>query len=262
MGIPIKFHLNWLITAVLVTWSLAAGYFPQVFPGWKVTVYWFAGSITSFFFFGSVLAHELAHAIVAHREGIPVRDITLFILGGLANITEEPDTPIAEFRIVVAGPLTSLLLSAGFLLVSLGTSFSQELSSVAIYLCEVNLLLALFNMIPGLPLDGGRILRSILWNWMEDFDRATRWGSVLGLIFGLGISAAGIALMFSRNYFAGLWITFVGWYLVSTAQASYRQTRVKDQNVAITIQDLLGEPEPVLQCESVKNRLAKIELPD
>ena len=251
LGIPIKIHLNWFITAVLVTWSLSAGYFPYEFPGWQPSMYWVAGLITSLFFFGSVLAHELAHAVVAQHEGIRVQDITLFILGGLANITEEPETPISEFRIVAAGPLMSLILSVLLLIGFLVTGFSRELSSVALYLSEVNLLLAIFNLIPGLPLDGGRILRSMLWNWLGDFNKATRWGSIAGLFFGLGIITAGVVLMLSRNYFAGLWIAFIGWYLATAAQTSYRQSMEETQSINVTVPGRIREQQPVLQSERI-----------
>ena len=250
-GVPIKVHLNWFITAALVTWSLSAGFFPHEFPGWQSSMYWVAGLITSLFFFASVLAHELAHAVIAQHEGIRVRDITLFILGGLANITEEPGTPISEFRIVAAGPLMSLILSALLLIGSLATGFNREVSFVALYLSEVNLLLAIFNLIPGLPLDGGRILRSMLWNWLGDFNKATLWGSIAGLFFGLGIGAVGVVLLVSRNYFAGLWIVFVGWYLATAAQASYRQTKEEAQNLSITVPDHIGKPQPVLESERI-----------
>lgn len=221
-GIPIRIHLNWVLTAVLVVWSLAAGYFPQEYPGWGQALYWAIGALTALFFFASVLLHELGHALVALREKVPVNSITLFIFGGVAHIGSEPETPGAEFRIVAAGPATSLALAVFFHLVSWLAPF-DAVSGPALYLGRINVILALFNLIPGFPLDGGRILRAILWKISQNYIRSTRWAAHAGLSIALLFVAGGLVLMFMGNMMPGLWVGFIGWYLSTAAQEGYRQ---------------------------------------
>jgi Zn-dependent protease len=222
-GIPLRIHLNWFITAGLVSWSLAAGYFPHHYPGWRIEIYWLAGVLTALFFFGSVLLHELGHSLVALREGVPVNSITLFIFGGVAHIGNEPETAGSEFRIVAAGPLTSLTLAAVFFLIGRSEIFGLQISSAALYLGQMNVVLALFNLLPGFPLDGGRILRSALWNWTNDFRRATRWATNAGIGVALVFVSSGIGLMVWGDLFSGGWIAFVGIYLGMAAKEGYRQ---------------------------------------
>jgi Zn-dependent protease len=231
-GVPLRIHLNWFFVAALVTWSLAEGYFPQQYPKWEPLTCWLLGIITAFFFFASVLIHELGHAIVALREGIPVKSITLFILGGVAHIGHEPDTADSEFRIVAAGPGSSLALAGVFFLLHLITGFLPTASAVALYLFQINVILAIFNLIPGFPLDGGRILRSFVWYLTKDFIRATRFARSSGLFVAFLFILAGAALSIKGNYFAGIWMGFIGWYLGSAAQESYRQA----------VPDTLDEP--------------------
>lgn len=221
-GISIKIHINLLLTAILVTWSLAGGYFPQEYPGWASATYWTVAIITALFFFGSVFLHELGHSLIAQREGVPVNSIMLFVLGGIAHIAHEPETPEAEVRIVAAGPLTSLLLAVIFKLLSMLAFANPQIAGAALYLSHINFLLAIFNSIPGFPLDGGRILRAILWKWNHSFIRATRWASIIGIGIALLFVIGGIAIMALGNYMAGLWIAFIGWYLGITAQEGYR----------------------------------------
>ncbi len=223
-GIPLKFHLNWFITAGLVTWSLAGGFFPQNYPHLDAGNYWIFGAITAVLFFVSVLLHELGHAIIATREGVPVKSITLFIFGGVAQIGREPYTPGAEFRIVSAGPLTSLLLAALLYAISVYPGIGPESRGAAHYLGYINLVLALFNMIPGFPLDGGRILRAILWKVKSNFRWATRWATNVGLFIAFLFVLTGLGLALRGNYFDGLWVAFVGVYLGSAAREGYRQS--------------------------------------
>lgn len=223
-GIPLRIHLNWFFVAVLVTWSLAAGYFPQEHPGWKIGAYWAVGIATSFLFFGSVLIHELGHALVAQRERVPVNSITLFIFGGVAHIAHEPETAGSEFRIVAAGPLASLGLAGFFYMFARLFRTSPELGSMALYLSQINIILGLFNLLPGFPLDGGRILRAIFWKLKRDFLLATRWATNASLVVALAFVAGGVLMMLLGHYFTGLWIAFIGWYLSVTSRSSYRQT--------------------------------------
>jgi Zn-dependent protease len=222
-GIPLKLHINWFLIAALVTWSLAVGFFPQEHPGWEPGSYWMVGILTSILFFGSVLVHELGHARIAQKEGVPVNSITLFIFGGIAHIAHEPETPGSEFRIVIAGPVASLGLGLGFMFFGKLLSFSSEASGAAFYLGQINLLLAVFNLLPGFPLDGGRVLRSLFWKWKGDFIRATRWATHTGLGVAILFILGGVFLMFSGNYFNGLWVALIGWYLGIASRSSYQQ---------------------------------------
>jgi Zn-dependent protease len=227
-GIPLKIHLNWFLTAGLVAWSLAAGYFPFHRPGWETNQYWAVGVITALFFFGSVLLHELGHSLVALREGVPVNSITLFIFGGVAHIGNEPETAGAEFRIVAAGPLTSLALAAVFFLVGQVGWLGPYFSPAAVYLAQMNVVLAVFNLLPGFPLDGGRLLRSAIWKWLDDYRRATRLATTTGVGMALIFVAGGIALMVWGDLFSGGWVAFVGWYLGTAAKDGYRQVELHE----------------------------------
>ena len=173
-GIPIGLHTSWFIIFLLLTFSLAVGYFPNEYDNLSAPAAWLLGAITSILFFGSVLAHELAHAWVALRNGIPVRSITLFIFGGVAQIEREPHTPGAEFRIAIAGPVMSLALAGLFYGLYQIDQPVAYLAAPSIYLARINLILGLFNAIPGFPLDGGRVLRAIVWKFTGNLRRATR----------------------------------------------------------------------------------------
>ena len=247
VGIPLRIHLNWFFIAALITWSLAEGYFPQEYPMWGVLTYWLIGLVTAILFFASVLIHELAHAIVALREGIPVRSITLFILGGVAHIGHEPDTAESEFRIVAAGPGMSLVLAGAFYITYLITDFLPIASAAALYLFQINVILAVFNLIPGFPLDGGRILRSFVWKLTQDFFRATRFARISGLFVAALFVLGGAALAIQGNYFSGLWMGFIGWYLGNAAQESYRQVMpefAREPVRAITLVEDNTRPRP------------------
>lgn len=266
-GIPLKLQLNWFLTAALVTWSLSVGYLPQSIPNRTAELYWVYGSITAIFFFASVLAHELGHAVVSMSEGVQVRSITLFIFGGVAHIAREPSTPRSEFRIVAAGPFASLFLAASFYLAGLLTAgFHPDSSTLSFYLAQVNLILAVFNLIPGFPLDGGRILRSILWSLKGDFAIATRWARNIGVLLAAGAIVGGVVMMFFGFILNGIWIAFIGWYLSRTAKESYQQSmkympwsgrrvKVKPSNLASII--VRSEPQnfraAVVRVEAVRH---------
>jgi Zn-dependent protease/predicted transcriptional regulator len=222
-GISIKLHYSWFIIFILVTWSLTSFYFPDVFPNWDMSTSIVAGIITSLLFFGSVLAHELMHSIVAQKLGIPVHSITLFIFGGVAHMKEEPKTPEDEFRIALAGPLTSLALSLFF-----GTTWyllgphSEFILAITFWLGVINIFLAVFNLIPGFPLDGGRILRSILWWRNQNLYQATKIASNIGRGVGYLFIFGGIFFIFQGSWLNGLWLALLGWFLENTAVGSYQ----------------------------------------
>lgn len=227
-NIPIRLHFSWFIIFLLVAWSLAAGYFPQEYPGMSIPVYWLMGAATSLLFGASVLAHELGHSFVALRYKVPVRSVTLFIFGGIAQIEEEPKTPGAEFWIAIAGPLTSLALALIFGALWLLDRPMVALSAPSVWLARINLILAFFNLIPGFPLDGGRVLRSIIWRINKDLKKATRIAAFAGQVVAFGFIAFGIFTIFSGNFFNGLWLAFIGWFLQNAAASAVSSTTVQE----------------------------------
>jgi Zn-dependent protease/CBS domain-containing protein len=252
--IPIGVHSSWFVVFALVTWSLAAGYFPGEYPGWSTATYWLVGLVTSLLFFGSVVAHELGHAVVALREGVQVRGITLFVFGGVAQIGREPSTAGAEFRIAAAGPLVSLLLGLG--LSALGRSAGNTAwGASAVYLGRANLLLVGFNLIPGFPLDGGRMLRAVIWALGRDFRSATRVASLVGQGIAFLFILGGVLLMFGGQFFNGLWIAFIGWFLQSAAAQSWQQVEVRDTLRSLRVEQVMNRQyaliEPGLSLEQL-----------
>ncbi len=227
-GISINIHISWLIIFVLVTWSLAVSYFPQQYPDWSAPLYWSLGVSASLLFFASVLLHELAHSLVARSRGIPVRAITLFIFGGVSEIAQEPTTPGTELLMALVGPVTSFLLAGffGFLWL-LARSIDSPLSALNLYLASINGILGGFNLIPGFPLDGGRVLRAILWGITGSLERATRYASLVGQGIAYLFILLGIWQVVTGNWINGLWIAFIGWFLDNAAQTSYRQVAMK-----------------------------------
>lgn len=227
--IPLRLHVNWFLTVGVMIGALAVGYFPQYQPGWEKKAYWIAGGVTSFLFFVSILLHEVGHAVVAWREGVRVKSITLFILGGAVHIEGEPATAGAEFRIVAAGPLVNLFLggifgAAEFLLVS-----QPAARQIFSYLAGVNFFLALFNLIPTFPLDGGRMLRAALWKMQRDFTGATQWALQAGLGISFLILVAGLVLLSTSSWETGVWTGGMGCYLLALSLDAWRQERLSSQ---------------------------------
>ncbi|MFC2036661.1 M50 family metallopeptidase [Chloroflexota bacterium] len=230
LGIPIGINYTWFIVFALVTLSLATGYFPSRYSDWSLTAYAGVGLLTSLLFFASVLIHELGHSVVAIAWGIPVKSITLFIFGGVANIGREPERPLAEFLIAIAGPISSLLLALGFALVGLAGQLLDftPLAGLGLYLASINLWLALFNMIPGFPLDGGRVFRSIVWAWSGDMNRATRWAAKTGRAIALLMIVGGGIMALTGNFGSGIWLAFIGWFLDNAASQSAQQAWLRE----------------------------------
>jgi len=232
-GISLRLHYSWFFIFALVTWALAAGYFPSEYPSWSLSVRVAAGLITSVLFFGSVMVHELMHSIVSQRQGIPVQSITLFFLGGVSQITSEPKRPADEFRMAIVGPLSSLviggvLLGIYFQLRS-GSAFAAQFATAITYwLGIINLFLGVFNLIPGFPLDGGRVLRSLLWWRSRNLTSATRIASNVGRVVGFIFIFVGIYFIFTGNWFNGIWLALIGWFLESAAVGSYQQLLMQE----------------------------------
>jgi Zn-dependent protease len=228
-GVALRLNYSWFIVFAIVTWALAASYFPAIYPNWSLAARVIVGLITSLLFFGSVLAHELMHSIVAERAGLPVRAITLFIFGGVSELTEEPKRAGDEFRMALAGPLTSLVIGAIFWAIWFGTQNTVEyVAGVAYWLGWINIYLAGFNLIPGFPLDGGRVLRAIIWGRSGNMRTATRTASNIGRGIGYLFIFGGILLIFTGGWFNGLWLAFIGWFLENAAVGSYRQLALRD----------------------------------
>jgi Zn-dependent protease len=224
-GISLKLHYSWFIIFALVTWALAAGYFPSAYPTWSVATRIAAGMITSVLFFGSVLVHELMHSIVSQRQGIPVRSITLFIFGGVSQITSEPKQPRDEFNMAIAGPLSSLVIGGILFGIYFGwrhvdTFAVQFITAIAYWLGYINLVLGIFNLIPGFPLDGGRVFRSLLWWRSGNLKSATRTASNIGRVVGFLFIFGGVWLIFTGNWVNGIWLALIGWFLESAATGS------------------------------------------
>jgi Zn-dependent protease/predicted transcriptional regulator len=248
-GIDVDIDWSWLLIFFLITWNLAT-VFGSLHATWGPALIWSTAIIAGVLFFASVLAHELAHSIVARAQGVPVRNITLFLFGGVSNIEHDPPSPLAEFLIAIVGPITSLALGVLFIaLAGGGITASQALvadpmtalahlgpvATLLLWLGPINLILGVFNMVPGFPLDGGRVLRSILWAALHNVRRATRWASAVGqAIAGLMIFG-GIALIFGAQlpffgtgFINGVWLAFIGWFLSNAASSSYQQVVVRD----------------------------------
>ncbi len=225
-GFRIQADVTWIPLALLVLWSLSANYFPDAAPGLSVSVYWQMGVAGAAGLFLSLILHELSHSLVARRYGLPIRGITLFLFGGVAELEEEPGNAAAEFWMAAAGPAASFVLAAAFWFLALGVgviSESAPLIAVLRYLAMVNLLLAVFNLVPAFPLDGGRMFRSAVWWLKDDLDVATRLAVRSGEVFGWVMVGLGILLVATGNPTAGLWQIVLGLFLRGAASAARSQ---------------------------------------
>lgn len=235
LGIDVYLHYSWFFIFALLAWALASGWFPQTFPGYSAASYWVLGLCSSLLLFVSVLMHELAHSVVARRHGLKVDRITLFFFGGMAGMHEKQISPATEFKMAIAGPMFSLFLAAVFLVVyNLFAYF--YVSAIASYLFRLNLILAIFNLVPGFPLDGGRVLRAIIWYWTKDFKKATQIATTGGKIVAYFLVFAGFANVLSGN-FGGLWLVLIGFFLLTLASLSYEQVVIKDALTGKTAAD-------------------------
>jgi Zn-dependent protease/CBS domain-containing protein len=234
-GIPIRVHFSWLLVFGLVTWSLAAGYFPGEYPGWAARTYWAVGAITALIFFASILVHELGHSWVALRNGIPIRGITLFVFGGVAQIAREPGAPGAELRIAIAGPVTSFVLAGLFAGTWQLVRDVPILAAPAIWLARINFMVAAFNLIPGFPLDGGRLFRALVWRWTGSFRRANEAASFTGQLVAFGFIGWGILTVLGGNVIGGMWIAFIGWFLQNAAAASHGEATMREMLRDVTV---------------------------
>ena len=240
LGIPIDLDYSWFLIAALITRVLAVSYYPVEFPGVTGAEYWLMGAMTAVLFFASIVVHELAHSWVALRYKVPVQRITLFVFGGVSQIGGEPPSASAEFLIAVVGPLTSFALAAiFFFLEPLLVNITPALA-VAKYLALINGILGLFNLVPGFPLDGGRVFRAIVWGVNKNFRRATLIAASTGRFFGFLFIVVGVWLALKGNIINGLWIAFIGWFLESAAAAQVQQQMVQGLLVGHTVSEAMG----------------------
>jgi Zn-dependent protease/CBS domain-containing protein len=240
LGIPIDLDYSWFLIAALTTWVLAVSYYPLEFKRGTTVEYWLMGAVTAVLFFGSIVVHELAHSWVALRYKIPVHRITLFIFGGVSQIAGEPPSASAEFLIAVIGPLTSLALAALFFLLEPLLVNIMPALAVAKYLALINGMLGLFNLIPGFPLDGGRVFRAIVWGVSKNFRQATLIAASTGRFFGFLFIIVGVWQALRGSVGNGLWTAFIGWFLESAAGAQVQQQMVQGLLVGHKVSEVMG----------------------
>ena len=244
-GIAIEIHPSWLLILGFVAWSLSDGLYPSQYENWSTAAYWITGTLSAVLLFVTVLIHELAHAVVAKRRGIEVPRITLFIFGGMSHLQRQPSSAGEEFQIAAAGPATSLLIALvtgglGLLL----RETSEKVEAVLFYLALVNVALAVFNILPGFPLDGGRVLRSIAWKRTGSFRKATRIASSVGEFMGYGLVIAGVFLLLNGNVLDGVWLAFIGWFLLSAARNEAASMQLEGVLSRLTARQVMREDFP------------------
>jgi Zn-dependent protease len=224
LGMEIRIDYSWFVIFFLILWTLTLNVFPASYPGMADSTYAVMGLTATLLFFSSIVVHELSHSVVAQARGIPVAGITLFIFGGMAHTRMESETPGDEFAIAVAGPIASFAIAAFFWMVAwLGqqAGWPMAVIGVATYLAFINLVLAIFNLFPGFPLDGGRIFRSAVWKYTGSLRRATRYAAAGGKLFGALLIVLGLLNLFAGNLIGGMWFILIGWFLRMAAGASY-----------------------------------------
>jgi Zn-dependent protease/predicted transcriptional regulator len=238
-GIRIGVNWSWILVFALVVWTWATGVFPDTNPGLSDGTYVAMAISGAVLFFASLLLHELGHAFQARREGMEIEGITLWLFGGVAKFKGMFPSAGAEFRIAIAGPLVSLVLGGLFVAIAVVAGLPEPADAVAAWLGYVNLSLLAFNLLPALPLDGGRVLRAALWYFRGDFARATRISATIGRGFGYLMIAAGVASLIFLNDFGGVWLAFIGWFLLTAAAAEDRFLMARQALGGLRVRDLM-----------------------
>jgi Zn-dependent protease/CBS domain-containing protein len=243
LGFPVSVHWSVLVIVFLLAWGLAEDVLPVTSPGDPAVAYWLAGIAGALLLIASLLAHELAHAVVARREGVEVEGLTLWLFGGVASLRGEAATPRADLRIAAVGPATSLALAAGFALVWVvaeSLSLGGILVSLTAWLATINVVLAVFNLIPGAPLDGGRVLRAILWKLRGDRESAAASATVAGQVVGYCLVAIGLLAFLAGDSVGGLWTVLIGWFLLAAARAEQAATVTEHSLRGVTVDDVMS----------------------
>jgi Zn-dependent protease/CBS domain-containing protein len=228
LGIPIGLDYSWFLIFVLITWTMAVGYYPSEFKDWPTAQYWIVGGATAIMLFVSVLLHELGHSVVAMYYKIRVRSITLLIFGGISQIVTEPTSATAQFWISIAGPAISFALALFFFLLQPVFTGVVPLLALVKYLVYINIILGLFNLIPGFPLDGGGVFRAVVWGITHNRRRATLTAANLGRFIAYLFIIFGVWQVFAGNFINGMWIAFIGWFLESAARGQIQQLTLHD----------------------------------
>lgn len=242
LGFEVRIDISWVIIAVLVTWSLAAGFFPQYYPEFTTLTYWWMGAVGAIGLFISVIFHELCHSLVARRYGLTMKGITLFIFGGVAEMPEEPENAKTEFLMAIAGPASSIFLSFffyGIYVLGFKGWFPKSFVAITGYLSLINLILAIFNLLPAFPLDGGRVFRAALWKWKNNLRWATHVASQFGSFFGLFLIFLGLLSIINGNLVGGIWWFLIGMFLRNASQMSYKQMMVRKALEGETVSDFM-----------------------
>ncbi len=246
-GFKVKIDLSWLILGIIITWSLARGFFPHYYPDLTSTTYWIMGLGGALGIFISIIFHELSHSLVAKRFGLPMGGITLFIFGGVAHMTEEPESPKVEFLMAIAGPISSIIFGGvlyGLYMAGDAYGVPVTITGIFKYLSYLNVILAAFNLVPAFPLDGGRLLRSALWKWGGNLRRATFYASKAGSVFGITLIVIGIISVITGNLIGGVWYFLIGMFLRSAANNSYQQLIIRQSLEGYTVRRFMN-PNPV-----------------
>lgn len=243
-GIDILVHWSWFAIFTLLTWWLSEGFFQEVYDGWSKQEAWAASVVTVLLFFSSILLHELSHSLVARRLGLPVNSITLFIFGGVSALGEEPSTARQEFQVAIVGPLTSFALAVVFGIGSgVGLLLDRESTppfAIVEYLAFINVSVGVFNMMPGFPLDGGRVLRATLWAKSGNMLKATRWASGAGSFISFGLIAIGVLSILGGSFIGGAWFIVIGWFLRNASESSYQQLVFRQTLTGITVREVVN----------------------
>jgi Zn-dependent protease len=238
-GIPVRVDAGWLLIFGLVSWSLASGYFPHVLPARSPAAYWLHGLVASGLLFASVFLHELSHALAALDQGVPVGGITLHVFGGVSQLDAEPPTPRAELLIAVVGPLTSFAIAGLCLVADRLVDGPPAFHALAGYLVAINLVVGVFNLVPGFPLDGGRVLRATLWWWTGRLAAATRIATRCGSVVALALVALGALRALAGDLLGGLWFVLVGLFLHQAARSSWELMRVRARLEPLRVEDVM-----------------------
>jgi Zn-dependent protease/predicted transcriptional regulator len=236
-GIPVRIHPSWLVIVGLITWSLSVGYFPQILPSVSLRTHWAQGFLGALLLFGSVLLHELSHALTAQRYGIPVSGVTLHVFGGVSQLSREPDRPGEEFAIAIVGPLTSFAIAGVLAVLRSLTQPPVAVAAVMSYLILVNTVVGVFNLAPGFPLDGGRLLRAVLWRARGDLGWATRVAGRAGGMFAMFLIALGAFRALGGQFLDGLWLILIGLFLRQGAEGSSRQMALERVLAPLAVRD-------------------------
>ena len=248
-GFEINIDWSWLFIFFLVVYTLAAGYFPTLYPGLGITANWIMGIVAALLLFASVLVHEISHSLVARSYGGEVKGITLFLFGGMSQTAEEPKAAREEFWMAIVGPVTSFALAVLFyILGGVGSVFGWPAPAVAVlgYLALINFLLGVFNLVPGFPLDGGRVLRSAIWGATNDLNKATRYASYVGEGFGYLLMAFGFVNFIFGGLIGGLWLIFIGWFLTGAARSSYKQLLMRQALSGVRVEQVMTTDVPAI----------------